>query len=193
MRRSLGYLALSLALCATGLEAAERGVASAAVGGRNFAIDYGRPSLKGRPFDDLLKQLPEDRVWRAGENQVTTLTTEGDVTLGGKPLAAGKYSVYVHLGADGSRSLLVNSDLGIPLVKLWSAAPPQLANEPWPRLDGYAKNVGAKEVLRASLRKENAAAPVDPFTISLTPAGRGATLKLAWGSESWSTDVQPAR
>ena len=43
-----------------------------------------------------MKQLPADRIWRAGENQVTTFTTEADVTIGGKTVPAGKYSVYVH-------------------------------------------------------------------------------------------------
>src|SRR2546422_806740 len=61
-----------------------RGTASATVGGKKVTIDYGRPALKGRSIDELLKQLPEDRMWRAGENQVTTLTTEGDITIGGK-------------------------------------------------------------------------------------------------------------
>ncbi len=186
-------LAAAAMLAASVTGAAERGAASATVGGKQVAIDYGRPSLKGRAFADLLSQLPEDRVWRAGENQVTTLTSEGAVTIGGKKLAAGKYSLYVHLGADGSRSLLVNSDLGVPLVKLFAKAPAHLANEPWPRLDGYAKNVTDKELLRVAMRKETTAAAVDPFTIAFTPAGQGATLKLAWGEEAWSVDVQPAK
>jgi DUF2911 family protein len=192
MRFRFGWLAVA-ALVAFGAGAAERGAATATIGGRKVSIDYGQPSLKGRSFAELLQKLPEDRVWRAGENQVTTLTTEGDVQIGGKKLAAGKYSLYVLLAADGSRSLLVNSDLGIPLVKIFAKAPANVANEPWPRLDGYTKNVADKEVLRTPLRKEAVTAPVDTFTIGFTPAGQGATLKLAWGEESWSTDVQPAK
>jgi hypothetical protein len=192
MRFRIGLLSAA-ALVAFGASAADRGAAAATIGGRKVNIDYGRPVLKGRSIAELVKQLPEDRVWRAGENQVTTLTTEGDLQIGGKKLAAGKYSLYVHFGADGSRSLLVNSDLGIPLVKIFAKAPANVANEPWPRLDGYAKNVSDKEVLRAPLRKESSASPVDQFTIGFTPAGQGATLKLAWGEESWSADVQPAK
>ena len=52
--------------------------------GKKVAVDYGRPALKGRKLDELLKQLPADRIWRAGENQVTTLTTEGDILVGGR-------------------------------------------------------------------------------------------------------------
>jgi Protein of unknown function (DUF2911) len=190
MKAGYVYLMVVAALAASAAYGADRGSASASVGGKKVSIDYGRPSLKGRSFDELLKQLPEDRVWRAGENQVTTLTSEGEIQIGGKKLAPGKYSLYVHLGADGSRSLLVNSDLGIPLVKLWDKAPANVANEPWPRLDGYAKNIAGKEVARVTLKKETTAAAVDTFVVGLTPAGSGAVLKLAWGNESWSADVR---
>ena len=191
MRVRLAYLAGISVLAATLAGAAERGTASATMGGKAVSIDYGRPRLGGRPLADLMEQLPEDRVWRAGENQVTTLTNAGPIRIGGRKLAAGKYSLYVHLGTDGSRSLLVNSDPGIPLVKIFAGAPPNLANEPWPRLDGYSKNIAGQEVLRVAMKKEATVAPVDPFTIGFTPAGAGATLKLAWGNESWSVDVQP--
>jgi hypothetical protein len=194
MRSSLAYVAAAgLVLGASTVRAADRGTATAAVGGKKVTIEYGRPALKGRPFDELLKQLPEDRVWRAGENQVTTLTTEGPVMIGGKALPAGKYSLYVHLGADGTRSLLVNKDLGMPLVKLWAAAPPNIANEPWPRLDGYAKNIASSEVLRIPLTKASVASPVDVFTIGMAPAGQGAAVKMEWGGESWTTEVMPGK
>jgi hypothetical protein len=191
MRVRIAQVAGVSMLAASLAGAAERGAATASIGGKAVTIEHGRPSLGGRSLDALLKQLPEDRVWRAGENQVTTLTTAGPLKVGGRKLPAGKYSLYVHLGADGTRTLLVNSDLGVPLVKIWAQAPPNLANEPWPRLDGYTKNVAAKEVLRVPLKKDATPAPVDPFAIAFTPAGAGATLKLSWGSESWSVDVQP--
>jgi hypothetical protein len=194
MRSSLAYVAAAgLVLGASTVQAADRGKATAMVGGKSVTIEYGRPALKGRPFDELLKQLPEDRVWRAGENQVTTLTADGPVMLGGKALPAGKYSLYVHLGADGTRSLLVNKDLGIPLVKLWSAAPPNMANEPWPRLDGYAKNIAGSEVIRIPLTKSSVASPVDVFTIGMAPSGKGAAVKMEWGGESWATEVMPGK
>jgi hypothetical protein len=191
MRVRFAHVAGISILAASLAGAAERGAATASIGGKAVSIDYGRPALGGRSLDALLKQLPEDRVWRAGENQVTTLTTAGPLRIGGKKLPAGKYSLYVHLGVDGTRTLLVNSDPGIALVKIWAQAPPNLANEPWPRLDGYAKNVAAKEVLRVAMKKEAAAAPADTFAITFTPVAAGATLKLAWGAESWSVDVQP--
>ena len=49
-----------------------------------MAIEYGRPASAGRTVEALTAQLPADRIWRAGENQVTTLTTDTDVMIGDK-------------------------------------------------------------------------------------------------------------
>jgi hypothetical protein len=183
---------LCLAASAFAQDKAPRGAATATVGGKKVSIDYGRPALKGRNLDDLLKQLPEDRMWRAGENQVTTLTTEGDITIGGKKVPAGKYSLYVNAPATGDWSIAINSDLGLPLIKLWDKAPDAVKNEPWPHLEGY-KNISAKEVARAPMKSGTASPAAELFTIDSKPSGKGATLTLSWGARSWAIDVQPAQ
>jgi hypothetical protein len=162
------------------------------VDGKKVAVEYGRGSLKGRPIKDLLAQLPADRVWRAGVDQVTTLTTEGDILVGGKKVPAGKYSVYVHAPESGDYSLLINSDPGVPLKTIFAGAPPAMADALWPRLDGYDK-VKDKEVARAPLKAGKTAAPVEQFQIAMAPAGSGATITLSWGDQSWSTDIKPAK
>jgi hypothetical protein len=173
-------------------QAQPRGTASATVGGKKVTVDYGRPALKGRAMAELLKQLPPDKIWRAGENEVTTLSTEGALTIGGKKVAPGKYSVYVHAPETGDWSLVLNSDPGIALIKLWDKAPASEAQKPWPRLDGY-QNVKDKEVARAAMKGAAAAKPAEVFTIGLAPAGDGATLSLAWGDKSWSVGLSAAK
>jgi hypothetical protein len=190
---------IALAVIALGAPAfaqaprAPRETVKASVGGKNVSIEYGRPSLKGRSFDDLIKQLPADRMWRAGVDQVTTLTTDTALSIGGKTVPAGKYSLYVHAPAEGDYSLVLNKDLGVPLKTIYAAAPPNLANEPWPHIDDYTKAIADKEVLRASMKKLDVKTPADLYTITLTPAGSGATLTFAWGDRSWSTDLTPAK
>lgn len=177
---------------AQGQKREARGSASATVSGKKVTIDYGRPALKGRAIAALLKELPPDRIWRAGENDVTTLASETDLAIGGKKVAAGKYSVYVHAPEKGDWSLILNSDPGIALIKLWDKAPPSEANKLWPRLDGYDK-VKDKEVVRAAMKATAASSPVEVFTIGLAPAKDGTALSLAWGDRSWSLDFKAAK
>jgi hypothetical protein len=153
-----------------------RETVSATLDGKKVAVEYGRPSLRGRAMADLLSQLPADRIWRAGVDQVTTLTTEADV----------------HAPASGEYSLILNSDKGVPLKTIFPAAPPALADAPWPRLQDYA-SVLDKEVLRVPLRRAAAAEAMDRFLIALAPAVNGkSSITLTWGGESWTTDLAPA-
>ena len=196
MKMRTGVLTLAAVGAVAGLALAEgnpRGAASATVGGKKVSVDYGRPALKGRELDALLKQLPPDRMWRAGENQVSTLTTEGDLRVGGKRVSAGKYSVYVHAGENGAWDFVLNKDLGVPLGQIYAQASEKMKNEPWPHLDDYTKAVAASELVRVPMTVAKAAQPADLFTMTFTPKGQGQELTLAWGTLAWSVDVQPAR
>lgn len=162
-----------------------RGTAETMVDGKKVAINYGRPALKGRNLDELMKNLPEDRIWRAGENQVTTLETAGDIKIGGQAIPAGKYSLYVHAPADGDWALCVNKNMGIELGKLWDQAPKEMASEPWPRLDGYQKNIEGDEVARIPMMKKSGGAG-DVFTIELASD----TLSMSWGDQTWAASLE---
>lgn len=183
--------ALAVALASPGLAQGSRGTAEGMVGGKKVEIDYGQPQLKGRDLGELMKELPPDRIWRAGENQVTTLTTDGSLMIGGKTVAAGKYSVYVHAGESGDWSLILNKDLGVPLGQMWDQAPDNMKNEPWPHLGDYTKAIKDKEIVRAKMTKADAEG-ADAFTMSLQEKGQGADLTLAWGDQAWKVDLEPA-
>jgi hypothetical protein len=177
-----------------------RETVSANVGGKKVELVYGRPSLKGRALADLTKQLPEDRIWRAGENEVTTLKTEGDLMIGTKRVPAGTYSVYAHVPEQGDWSLVLNSDPGIEVGKLLQilrpgspAMPAERASRLWPRLDGYSKNIADKEVARAAMKPVVVGAPVDPFTIALVESKAGATLTMTWADKGYAIELKPAK
>ena len=172
---------------------AQRETQTVTFDGKKVAIEYGRPALRGRTLDSLTSQLPADRIWRAGENQVTTLVTDTDLMIGGKRVPAGKYSVYMHAPAQGAWSLVLNSNPGIRLKEIYAAAPPEVADAMWPRLDGYGK-IETTEVARIPLTAANPSAPVERFQIRLHPAQAGASkLTMEWGDKGWSTTVKPAR
>ena len=188
MKQRLAIFAALAAIAAIGYaqERQPRGTADTKISGKEVVIDYGRPALKGRTVSELIKNLPPDRVWRAGENQVTTLSTGVALKIGDKVVPAGKYSLYIHAPESGNWSLIVNKNLGIPLGELWSEAPPEMAKEPWPSLAGYDK-IKAEEVTRIELEKVTGK-PTDVFTIMLNAT----RLQLSWGDMSWETRVSSA-
>jgi hypothetical protein len=198
---------------------AKRGTAEGSIRGKKVTIEYGRPELKGRALDALLAQLPEDRVWRAGTDQVTTFATEGPLVLeclsgaacsrvrapaGGRRVPAGKYTLYVSAPSNGAVALILNSDPGIELGALGKIlGVPVSASESkqlWPHLEGYNLNrekgvagIAQTEVARALMTPGAADPPVDPFTISLQSSGASAlTLTLAWADKAWSVEVRGA-
>ena len=198
MRRKVAGCAAAVA--AAGLAFAQapqrvpRETVSANAGGKRVEISYGRPALKGRPLAELMKQLPEDRIWRAGENEVTLLKSDGDLMIGTKKVAAGTYSVYVHVPETGDWSLVLNTDPGIELAKLMNRElPPERASLRWPRLDGYTKNVADKEVARAAMKPGAVSAPADVFLIALAEAKGAATLTMSWADKSYSIELTPAK
>ena len=56
-----------------------------AVDGAAITIEYGRPSLKGRPEAQL---MPPGQPWRTGADEATTITSNKPLTFGSVKLAA---------------------------------------------------------------------------------------------------------
>lgn len=54
-------------------------------------VIYSRPQLKGRK---LSKLAPNGKVWRTGANEATEIIFYKDVVFGGKPVKAGRYSLF---------------------------------------------------------------------------------------------------
>ena len=88
------------------------------IGITDVTINYDRPGVKGREgkiwgqlvhagFIDQGFGSSKSAPWRAGANENTTITFSTDVTIEGKPLAAGRYGFFV--AYDPNESTLVFS------------------------------------------------------------------------------------
>src|SRR5215470_10351028 len=89
--------------------------ASATLAGKLITIKYGAPSLRGRQiFGDrgLVSTDWTYPVWRAGANAATTLTTGGDLDIGGLLVPAGTYTLYVLVRGPDNWQLIVNRQTG---------------------------------------------------------------------------------
>jgi hypothetical protein len=78
------------------------------VGVSKLMVQYGAPSIKGRVvWGDL---VPYNEVWRTGANEATFVDFASDVTVEGKPLEAGKYSLFTIPKASGAWTVIFNSE-----------------------------------------------------------------------------------
>jgi hypothetical protein len=71
----------------------QRGGVTQDVGFTSIAITYGRPVARGRNlFGEL---VPWDSVWHPGADSATRITVTRDITVEGRELKAGAYSLWL--------------------------------------------------------------------------------------------------
>jgi hypothetical protein len=76
----------------------QRAVVTQRIGLTDITIIYHEPMVGGRELWG--KVIPYGKVWRAGANENTTITFANDVSVEGKPLAAGTYGLHMIPNAD---------------------------------------------------------------------------------------------
>jgi len=134
--------------------------------GKKVAIDYSRPSLKGRKVGQEL--APYGQVWRTGANEATTLTTEVDLNIGGVKVPAGKYTLY-SLPSEGTWKLIINKQTG-----QWGTRYDQ-----------------SQDLARVDMKKSSLPQPVEQFTISFDKKSEStADLNLDWANTRVSVAVK---
>jgi hypothetical protein len=78
------------------------------VGLTDISVEYASPAVNGRTIWGGL--VPWDKIWRTGANASTKITFSRDVTVGGKPVPAGTYSLVTLPTAKGW-TLILNREL----------------------------------------------------------------------------------
>jgi Protein of unknown function (DUF2911) len=143
-----------------------RDTTRATIGAATFAVDYGRPLLRGRTL--LGDVISYDRVWRTGANAATQFTTSAPIRLAGLSLAAGTYSLWTVPHAHGV-DLIVNRQTG-----------------QWGTEYSRARDLGT-----APVKSDSVKPPVEKFTISIQARdARHGTLAMAWGTFRWTAPIE---
>jgi hypothetical protein len=156
--------------------ASPAGSAAAQIGEKWIEVTYSRPILRGRTGifgkgADYGKQVNADApVWRAGANATTRLKTEVPITLGGKTLSPGDYSIFVDLKESGW-TLIVSKQ---PYQVQYDS------NEKTATFGAY--NYDPKyDVLRVPMKMVVPQVSVDQFTIAFVDmTAKGGKLAMVW-------------
>lgn len=134
-------------------------------GGKTIKTDYSSPRMKGRKiYGDL---VPFGEVWRTGANEATTFVPSTDVTVGGKAVPAGSYTIFTVPNAD-KWTLIVNKKTG-----------------EW----GIPYKYESDELARVDMKMSKLPSPVENFTISYEKSGGGCALRIDWDTTRASVDI----
>lgn len=131
------------------------------VGFTDLTIDYSRPAVKGRTIFGGL--VPYGKIWRTGASDATILTLTDPATVGGKLLAAGRYSLFT-IPNRADWTIILNKHVG------------------GHGLDGYDEK---DDVMRFTVKADSSVRFYESFTIEVQDLVRNqATIYLNWANTS---------
>lgn len=137
-------------------------VAKVNIGDAYIKVVYSRPFKRGRLIFGTKEEkalVPYGEVWRLGANEATEITLTKDITIAGKPLKAGTYSLFAIPYKD-KFTILINSELG-----LW----------------GQFRMDEKKEVMRFDVPTGETEGEFEAFTIFFKkPEGNETEMMLVW-------------
>jgi Protein of unknown function (DUF2911) len=124
--------------------------------GKTIHVDYSSPRAKGRKIYGGL--VPYGEVWRTGANEATTFVTDANLTVNGKDVPAGSYTIFT-IPNQGKWTLIINKKTG-----------------EW----GIPYKYEGDELLRADMQVSKTPSQVENFTIAFDQAGNNCTMHLDW-------------
>ena len=130
--------------------------------GTIITIDYSQPSLKSRTIGKDI--APFGKVWRTGANEATVFEVNKDVTIEGKTLPAGKYSLYT-----------------IPGEKEWTI----IFNKTWNQWGTVYKE--ELDQLRVTVKPESTESLKEKLTFLISKNGE---VSIEWGKTEVEFEVK---
>jgi hypothetical protein len=138
--------------------------------GKTIHVDYSSPRAKGRKIFGAASEkalVPYGEIWRTGANEATTFVSDTNLTVGGKAVPAGSYTLFTVPNAD-AWSLVISKKTGE-----WGTDYP-----------------GEKEDLaRVPMSVSKTSAPVENFTVAFDQAGTKCTLHMEWENTQASVEI----
>jgi hypothetical protein len=143
--------------------------------GKTITVDYSSPRAKGRKIFGGL--VPYGEVWRAGANEATTFVTNTAVTVGGKTVLAGTYTLFTIPNADKWTLIISKKTKNEKGGPLWGT------DYPGP----------AQDLARSDMKVSALPAAVENFTIAVDKLGNGASLRMDWETTRAAVEISEAK
>lgn len=137
--------------------------------GKTIAVDYSSPRVKGRKIYGEL--VPYGKVWRTGANEAATFVTNADLSVGGKAVPAGSYTIFTVPDRD-KWTLIISKKTGE-----WGI--------PYPG--------EGDDLARADMTATKLPSLVENFTIAFDQTGAGCTMRLDWEMTRASVEISEKR
>jgi hypothetical protein len=134
--------------------------------GKTVKVQYSSPRMRGRKVYGGL--VPYGQVWRTGANEATSFVTDTNLTVAGKDVPAGSYTIFTVPNQD-KWSLIINKKTG-----------------EW----GIPYKYESDELLRADMNVAKTPSQVENFTIAFDQGGGGCTMNLDWENTRASIQLQ---
>ncbi|MGD0955389.1 MAG: DUF2911 domain-containing protein [Candidatus Acidiferrales bacterium] len=133
--------------------------------GKIIHVDYSSPRMRGRKiFGEL---VPYGEPWRAGANDATTFVIDANVTVAGKEVPAGSYTLFT-LPKPDSWLLIISKQTGE-----WGI--------PYPG-EQY-------DFARVPMKVSKLPSPVENFTIAFDQDGKTCTMRLDWETTRAAVEI----
>ena len=167
-RAGMSFVSLLLAsflavACAFGHDN-EKGKTEATIGKAKVSIEYGRPMLKGR---DINKMIRPGQMWRIGADIPTVIESDGDLNFGDTRVPKGKHVLLARLVTPGQWSLVVSTQA----------------------INHYEPSSKLAEI---PLKLEQEKDPVNELTIRLSNDGGRGVIEISWGTARLLASFEPA-
>jgi hypothetical protein len=124
--------------------------------GKSIKVDYSSPRMNTRIIYGGL--VPFAQVWRTGANEATSFVTDTDLTISGKDIPAGSYTIFT-----------------VPDREKWTLIINKKTGE-W----GIPYKYEADELARVDMKVSKIHSPVENFTIGFNETGATCTINLDW-------------
>jgi Protein of unknown function (DUF2911) len=132
--------------------------------GKSIKVDYSSPRVKGRKIYGEL--VPFGQVWRTGANEATTFVNDANVSIAGKDVPAGNYTMFTVPNQD-KWTLIISKKTGE-----WGI--------PYPE---------GQDLVRADMSVSKTSAPVENFTISFHEMGTGCHMYIDWENTRATVEI----